>query len=194
MSWLSWRSDYYRSARLCVPPRRRTRFTSIRSPVVCSTFFLLLLYIYLFLISNKFFIGIISIVDGVCSWLVNVIFIYPISFPVLVEPACNCTTRATLWVSLIYGVVFVRSSYFQCCTVCVLNTIRFLNIYEMLIFILIIFILSKLRDKSKSLCKIWPRAFVIVHVYYVFKIVLCLLSVWKMLFDVYLNMILYWTP
>lgn len=160
MSWLSWRSDYYRSARLCVPPRRRTRFTSIRSPVVCSTFFLLLLYIYLFLISNKFFIGIISIVDGVCSWLVNVIFIYPISFPVFVEPACNCTTRATLWVSLIYGVVFVRSSYFQCCTVCVLNTIRFLNIYEMLFFILIIFILSKLRDKSKSLCKIWPRAFV----------------------------------
>lgn len=70
-------SDYYRSARLCVPPRRRTRFTSICTPVVCSHFFYYYFILLLLrLILNKLLTGIISIVDGVCPWLVNIIVLY----------------------------------------------------------------------------------------------------------------------
>lgn len=51
-------SDYYRSARLCVPTRRRTRITSICTPVVCSHFFYYYFnyYYLLVLILNKLFI------------------------------------------------------------------------------------------------------------------------------------------
>lgn len=64
---MSWRSDNYRSARLCVSSRRRTRITSICSPVVCSHFFYYYFILLLLrLILNKLLTGIISIVDGVC--------------------------------------------------------------------------------------------------------------------------------
>lgn len=97
-------------------------------------FFLLLLYIYDYvLISNKLSVDIISIVDGVCSLLVRYVVLpdWLLWFSWRVPRSGHCTdypqyTRGGFsWIIL----------YFQCCTMCVLNTIRFLNIYITLILI-----------------------------------------------------------